>query len=258
MAAACAPATAPAPGLPGAAAPAAQQAAWEKEWDDLVAAAKKEGVLQLATLTGPGYAKGAEAFEAAFPGIKVELQNFASASLLISKVTDERKANVYAWDVAQFSIISMLTTLRPTGALASVRKQLFRSDVTGDQNWNDGFANTFVDAAQDVAFMFSAEGGSLIYANTDIVNPAEIKSIRDLLKPQYKGKILWADLRTGYTYTWMWGVRQRAGDEVLKGLVVDQEPVFSRDTRQIAEAVVPEYLVQGAGVEQPLGRRPAV
>ncbi|MEK7216270.1 MAG: hypothetical protein AAB289_11795 [Chloroflexota bacterium] len=90
---ACAPAAAPAPPAAQPAAPAAPaRAAWEAEWERVTAAAKQEGRLAVASLSGPGYAKGMEGFMTAFPGVKVELQQVASASILIPKVVEERKA----------------------------------------------------------------------------------------------------------------------------------------------------------------------
>src|SRR5438552_195860 len=69
-AAACAPAAAPAPAP--SAAPPAGQAQWEKEWDDLVAAGKKEGTVSVITYPGSQFRKFMETFEAAFPGITVD------------------------------------------------------------------------------------------------------------------------------------------------------------------------------------------
>ena len=73
LAAACAPAALP-PAPPvttgGAPAPAAK-AAWEQEWDVLVAAAKKEGRVDLNWILGGagGYQRCVDDFNKAFPGV---------------------------------------------------------------------------------------------------------------------------------------------------------------------------------------------
>lgn len=72
-AAACAPAATPAAPPPAAPVPnAPAPTPWQKDWDALVAAAKQEGKLALYSAPGAGYAKAVAAFEAAFPGIRVE------------------------------------------------------------------------------------------------------------------------------------------------------------------------------------------
>src|SRR5438309_831182 len=90
VAAACAPAAAPAP-LPAPAAPAAAPAGnaastWQREWDETVAAAKKEGKVVVATLSGTGYRQGIDAFQKAFPDITVEHTGVASFSALAPKI----------------------------------------------------------------------------------------------------------------------------------------------------------------------------
>src|SRR5437660_757281 len=76
-AASCAPSAAPpaAPAPAASSAPVAQPAAWEKQWTDLIAAAKQEGKLVLVTSIGATYRAAVDAFQEAFPGIEVEHSN---------------------------------------------------------------------------------------------------------------------------------------------------------------------------------------
>lgn len=174
--AACAPAASPpAPAAPqtSPANPAPARAAWEVEWERLTAAAKQEGRLAVASLSGPGYQKGMEAFMTAFPGVKVELQQVASASILIPKVP-------YTMDSA----------LVPR-----------------------------------------------FHVDTNQVKDGEITSVRDLLGPKWKGRIILPDVRSGGNYPMMTAIRQNLGDDVVKRLIVDQQPFFTRDDRQLAEGV---------------------
>jgi len=67
---ACGPAAAP---VTPAAGPESRSA-WEAEWDRLAERAKQEGKLSLLTRAGPGFRQGAEAFEAAFPGLLVAVE----------------------------------------------------------------------------------------------------------------------------------------------------------------------------------------
>src|SRR5579885_2670765 len=94
LAAACTPATASPPPAqsPASGAPAASggQAAWEREWDDLVTAARKEGKLVVLTNVGTEYRKVMDAFEQAFPGITVD-QTGMVASQAVPRILQERK-----------------------------------------------------------------------------------------------------------------------------------------------------------------------
>ncbi len=69
--------------------PAPARAAWEDQWDKLVADAKREGTLSIATLAGLGIGKAIEGFQAAFPGFEVQRQTFSSGSLFAPKVIQE-------------------------------------------------------------------------------------------------------------------------------------------------------------------------
>ncbi|MEK7216881.1 MAG: extracellular solute-binding protein, partial [Chloroflexota bacterium] len=175
--------------------------------------------------------------EQAFPGVKLEVQGFASASLLIPRVETERQAGVFSWDVAQITIQSLLTTLKPRGVFDPLRPALIRPDVTGDQFWNGGFDASFVDKERQFAFLMAEEAGGQFWINTDLVKDGEITTIQDLLNPRWKGKMMIQDVRAG-SFTTFHAVRTNAGDEVVRKILIDQAPVFSRDPRQITDGLV--------------------
>ncbi|MSQ28647.1 MAG: extracellular solute-binding protein [Dehalococcoidia bacterium] len=238
IAAACAPAAAPTGPAPAASQPAAQAPSWQKEWDDTVAAAKKEGKLVLILQQqNEGFRKAIETFEQTFPGVTVETQGFASSSLVIPKIQQEQAAGVYTYDAIQHSITSFLTTLKPAGNVVSVAPVIFRSDVKEDSLWSGGFDGGWVDTAKTV-YMFNWYASSW-WVNTDLVREGEIRSIKDLLAPKWKGgKIGIIDVRSGSTFNIMLAVRQNLGDEALKQLLVDQQPVFNRDERTVTEQLI--------------------
>ena len=242
IAAACAPAPAPPSAQP--AGPAASgKAAWEAEWERTVAAAKQEGEVVLATITGPGYRKVADAFEEAFPGIKVQHTGWASFNQFTPKILQERAAGIYAWDVTAHVADVHLNegTLRPAGALDPVRPAIIRGDVLDDKAWEGGFEAGWLDNEKQLGYGFlSALGGRTFWASTDLVNEGEIKSVQDLLNPKWKGKMIFADPRiSGHTYYVFTAIRLNLGkDDIMKQVFVDQAPVLTRDPRQIAEGVV--------------------
>lgn len=96
---ACSPGTAQPPASSGTA-PAPSRAAWEDDWDRLAAAAKQEGKLVVASYHGVNvFRKVLSAFEQAFPGIVVDHQHAPSSSLFIPKITQERQAGMYGFDI---------------------------------------------------------------------------------------------------------------------------------------------------------------
>lgn len=252
LAAACAaPAIPAAPSAAGA--PQAQKAQWEQEWEQLVAAAKKEGKLSIYTMTGAGYRKGLDAFEAAFPGITIEQTSVPTTSLMVPKVQQEREAGVYSFDVAQTTTGDVLRVLKPQGVWDSVRSVIMRPDVADDKYWAGGFDSVFVDQEKKFSFAFEYDVRHAFAINTDLVKEGEIKSIQDLLNPKWKGAMIFMDPRTGHNYQPMTALRLSAlrdkGDQLVKQLQVDQEPTFTRDTRQLIEGLVRGKYPIGMGID---------
>lgn len=258
---ACAPGAAPETGSQGAG-PTAGRAAWEEEWDRLVEAAKKEGAVSVVTNPGAGFRQVLELFEEAFPGVTVEHQASGSASLLMPKVTQERNAGIYSLDVGIFTIQSLLSVLKPTGAFDPLRPALMRPDVTEDKLWRFGFEFGFADKEKRWVFSNVVQSEGAIWVNGDLVKEGEIKGIRDLLDPKWKGKVLSTDVRAGGGFVPMTAVRIKMGDDFLKQLVVDQQLVFRRERGEVARemargtfpvaigmnrAVLQEFLDQGLG-----------
>ena len=265
-AAACAPAAAP-PSSPasGGAAPApAEKAAWEKQWDDLVAAAKKEGALVLVTNLGPGFKDAAAAFEKAFPGVSVELIT-QLASSFAPKAVQERQAGVYSYDVTTQPNGTVPLTLIPAGAMDPIRPLLVRPDVLDDKSWQGGFEAGFPDKDKKWGYAAFQEVHRAVWINTDLIKEGEIKTFDDLLNPKWKGKIVGGDPRT-YGGGWWPGTTMRLkrnDDSLIKRLFKDQEVAISRDGRQQIEflirgsysigilastaSLLPEFLAQGVG-----------
>ena len=183
--AACAPGGSPAATstAPPPAAPAANEA-WRQEWDDLVAAAKREGSLGLVTLESAGSRAGVAAFEQAFPGIKVDLTSI-SPSNFNTKLQQERQAGVYSYDIAtnQFGVTGFRWVSE--GALAPVRPLLFRPDVLADASWRGGYEAGFLDKGKQYGFSSFWSKQRPIWINTDLVGPNEIRSVQDLLNPKW-------------------------------------------------------------------------
>ncbi|MEK7215805.1 MAG: extracellular solute-binding protein, partial [Chloroflexota bacterium] len=215
---------------------------FKADWDALVAAAKKEGKVNVFfSGAGPGFTKIGLDFEAAYPGIKAEITAISTASLFLPKIAQEREAGLYNWDVVQVQAPFALTkgTLRELGTLEPLRPLLIHPEVLNDKAWPGGFEKSWVDTDKKWAFAFSWQLIGLLWINTDMVKEGEIKTIKDLADPKWKGKITSADPRNhGQGFIPATIIAGRYGNDLLNKIWVDQEAVLSRDTRQITESLV--------------------
>src|SRR4029453_5122478 len=90
------------------------------EWEQTVAAAKKEGKVAVNTSTGQGYGRVFKLFSHAYPEIKLDHTNLESADFA-PRVIQERKAGVYTWDVTTIPTTTALQVMKPAGVFDPVR-----------------------------------------------------------------------------------------------------------------------------------------
>ena len=238
LGASCAPAAAPAAGPAAQPAAPAVKAQWEKDWDDLVAAAKKEGQLNYAHANSLGALprKALDQFTDTFR-VKVEVSSFNSGSLLVPRAIQEQQAGVHTWDISNCG-----TThgglMRDGKALDPMRPLIFRPDAMDTKAWSGGFEAGYGDRDRTYGYGISQENYRPVFINTDQVKDGELKTVADLLNPKWKGKLLFTDPRSGGTNVFAAAIRLAYGEEYLKRLFVDMEPVYTQDVRQIAEQMV--------------------
>ena len=203
-------------------------------WDDLIAAAQREGTVVVA---GPAHPEVRQALPAAFKarfGINMEYIG-GPASAAAAKLRAERAAGIYAVDVTLAGIQSMATIFHREGLLDPIKPLLILPEVLDGSKWKRG-SLWFMDPEQRyVLRLFSSEAEEFSI-NTQQVKPDEIRSAQDLLNPKWKGKIATHDPTVPGT-----GSNQAArfyvqfGEDFVKRLYVDQEPALSRDERQLTD-----------------------
>lgn len=215
-------------------------AAWAAgdNWDTVVAAAMKEGELVIKGAPGKVYTDVfTQGFEKKYPGIKVSytgLNGFES----IPKIQREREAGIYNWDVYLGGTPSILSTLKPAGAFAPL-KPVLRADITDDKNWRGGFDAGWEDNDKKFTYAYDFTVSAPAYVNWDFVKPEDLKTYRDLLKPELAGKIVWDDPRRGGP-----GINAGAvlmanyGDDFLATLTRTQKIAYTTNGREIAEWIV--------------------
>jgi iron(III) transport system substrate-binding protein len=157
---------------------------------DLIAAAKKEGTVVFYTsielLTAE---KIGEAFEKAYPGIKVQVER-NGAERIFQRLMQERGANIHTADVVEASDMTALLAWKQKGWLAPFLPADVATSWPADQKDPDG--------------CYATERFTLapILYNTRMVKPDEApKSYADLLDPKWTGKIVKA--HPGYSGTIM-------------------------------------------------------
>jgi len=228
---------------------AAPSHAADESWDAIVAAAKSEGALLIKGGPGTIYAEVlTDGFKKKYPDIKVSytgLNGFES----IPRITRERAAGVYNWDIYIGGTPSILSTLKPAGAFAPLQPALKLPEVTDDKAWLGGFAAGWQDHEKKFTFAFDFTVSAQAYVNWDFIKREDLKTLDDLMKPEFAGKIVWDDPRLGGP-----GIAAGAtillnrGDSFLAKLVGTQKIAYSNKGRQEAEWVVRGQYPIGLGV----------
>jgi iron(III) transport system substrate-binding protein len=209
------------------------------EWAPRLAAARREGKIVVNTFPGDGYGRALKPFTQAFPDIKVEHTSLHSQDFA-PRIMQERKAGSFTWDLSIIPTSTALQVLRPAGVWDPIRPLILLPEARDDAGWEGGFERGFSvvkDGGQTYGFLALRGGGVTI--NTELVKEDQLKAFTDLLDPKWRGKLLLPDVRVmGDTFWPMTYARLNLGDDIIKRLFVDQEPVLSRDTRQVAEFMV--------------------
>jgi len=225
-------------GVALAAMPGRAGASTSAEWDQTVAAARKEGKVAINTFTGQAYGRILKLFAQAYPEIKVDHTNLEPVDFS-PRIINERKAGVYTWDVATMPTSTALQVLKPAGIFDPVRPAIIAPEARNDANWRGGFDAGFLDRDKRLAYAVTLVRSVGLFVNVDKVKVGELKSVKDLLAPQWKGKIAISDPRViGSTFWPLTIARLKLGDGIMKQLLIDQEPVLSRDRNQLTEFMV--------------------
>ncbi|HKZ50237.1 MAG TPA: hypothetical protein VJ256_00565, partial [Dehalococcoidia bacterium] len=124
----------PAPTAP---ATAGAKPAWEQEWDQVLAAAKREGKVAVQSDIGPALRQALTGpFEKKY-GITVEHLGVAGREIP-PRVKTERDAGQYLWDVYIHGTTTALESMIPMGAFDPIEPALILPEVKDPKNWRQG------------------------------------------------------------------------------------------------------------------------
>lgn len=202
------------------------------EWDKVVEAARKEGKV---TVSLPASAELKRQIEEQFKkryGIEVEVFT-ARGSAGVRRMADEFKAGVRHFDLHVGGSSSIISGMLDEGIIDPIEPWLVLPEVKDPKQWWGG--HLWVDSAKRFIYMFQAHLPEVLWYNTDLLKPEEIRSFDDFLNPKWKGKIGYLDPRTPGAgdshWSFLWRVK---GEAYLKQLVA-QELYLGRDQRVLAE-----------------------
>lgn len=233
---ACAPGAPPAPpssppAKPATAAPV--KAAWQEKWDTNLAAAKKEGKVTVATFIGPETRDALIKGFSSRHGIDIEFI-MGRWNETLTKIQAERRAGLYATD-AIINGNSAMIAFNEQGMLDPIDRSLILPEVVEPKVWFNDEINYFDKGKTGIGML--AQYNSLVLRNTELVKEGEVTSFRDLLKPQWKNKVVMYDPSIGGTGSNMfaklsieeWNVEEAS--KWLRQMLKEQGMILSRDPR---------------------------
>ncbi len=179
--------------------PGATVASVQENWDRIVAAAKKEGAVRIYTSgSGPTTSALTAAFKQRY-GLDAEYVT-ARPPELLQKVLSERRAGLYLADVFIGGGSMQVVMLKPDGLLDPLEPALILPEVADPKMWLDAQIPFFDTEHTSIGFV--AIANRYMLRNTEMVKPEEIKSYRELTRPQWKGKLVLQDANLGGSGLW--------------------------------------------------------
>jgi iron(III) transport system substrate-binding protein len=211
-----------------------QEKGWEKEWNATLAAAKKEGKVVVQGSPDPVMRNELiPKFMARF-GIPVEFIA-GRASEIVARVRTERSAGVYSMDMYLSGPDTTANSLYGEKLIDPLKPLLILPEVVDGSKWKRGKI-LFLDPEEKYVVRPFSSVANLLFINTDHVKREEIRSVKDLLNPKWKGKISSEDpTSTGSGANLAARFYQEMGEDFVKKLYIEQKPVSTRDRRQFTD-----------------------
>lgn len=217
------------PLLMGFFAPAAAQ-----EWNEISAAAMKEG--KVIVMGSPDPVMRNEVIPKFTARYRIPVEFVAGrSSEIVARLRNERAAGLYSIDIFLSGPDTTANTLYGEKMIDPLKPLLVLPEVVDGTKWKKGKV-WFVDPEEKYVVRPFSSVASLFFINTDSVKPQEMRSIKDLLNPKWKGKISAEDpTTTGAGANMAAQLYNQLGEEFVKKLYIDQKVVRTRDRRQMTD-----------------------
>jgi ABC-type Fe3+ transport system substrate-binding protein len=214
----------------------AQQKDWEREWKEVLAAARKEG--RVVVVGSPDPVMRSEVvpkFKERF-GISIEFIGGRSSEIA-ARIRTERSAGVHTVDVFLSGPDTTANTLYGEKMIDPLKPLLILPEVVDAAKWKTG-KPWFIDPEERYVLRPFRSVANLLFVNTDFVKPEEIRSSKDLLNPKWRGKISTEDpTTTGAGANLASRFLKQLGEEYVKKLYIEQKPVSTRERRQFTDSL---------------------
>ncbi len=226
----------------------AAPADWQAQWDKALAAGKQEGKVSVIVPPGDVYRSILDAFQKKY-GITVESLATTGQAELVPKLTGERAAGQFNWDVVMHSSVLMYGGLKPLQALDPVRPALLLPEVLDDSKWLHGFNAGWEDKDKSISYAFSSQVLWAAYVNRATTPETQLSKLEQLKDPQWKGRVALQDPRVPSAGTLMMAAwLQAKGEDSLRSFLQALQPVVTQDRRQLVEWVVRSQYPVGMGI----------
>ena len=212
----------------------AQTKASDKEWGAIVEAAKKEGKVVVAGSPDPVMRNDVIPKFTARYGIPVEFIAGRS-SQIVSRVQTERGSGIYSIDIYLAGPDTSANELYNDKMIDPLKPVLVQPEVVDGAKWKPGKL-WFADPTEQFIVRAFSSVASLLFVNSDQVKPEEMRHIKDLLNPKWRGKISAEDpTATGAGANLAARFYNQIGREFVKALYIDQKVVPTRERRQMSD-----------------------
>jgi iron(III) transport system substrate-binding protein len=227
----------------------AQAPAVGKNWDEIVAAGKREGTLKIAGHPSDLRRAAFMAFREVYPDIAIEYVSIGTHNQADARLKAEWEAKVFNWDILASGQQFIYGELVPAGALVPIRDVIAKNDIMEDKLWLGGLNASYLDRAEKYIFGFMIYIAEIAYIDTRVLSISDFKSARDLMNPKYKGKIAIVDPRTGGVIEGMMGFLYHAiGADGVRYVMTEQAPQIVGSSRQLLDAMLRSGKPIGIGV----------
>src|ERR1043166_929452 len=159
----------------------------EKDWQDTLVAAKREGKVIVVGSPDPVMRNEVSPKFTSRYGIPIEFIAGRS-SQTVARVQTERSAGIYNVDVYLSGPDTTANTLFGEKLIAPIKPLLLLPEVVDGSKWKKGKV-WFVDPEETYVVRAFSSVASLFFMNGDVVKPDEMRNVKDLLNPKWKGKI---------------------------------------------------------------------
>jgi ABC-type Fe3+ transport system substrate-binding protein len=215
------------------------------KWEQLLAAAKKEGEV---VMIGPTIPDLRQAYTEEFPkdtGIRLLYEGLGPA-LVSPRIEREAAAGKISADAILGGSVE-LRTLYPKGLLAPLKPVLALPEVIDASKWADGKLDFTDPERQYMLRTVSGVYGGMVI-NTSKISKSAIKSSRDLLKPEWKGKMVSSPAAAGSGSGFAANVLYRLKAEYFSKLYKGQQVAFIANSRSVVEAIARGSYLIGFGI----------